>query len=60
MLEGLVFFKTYKVQGHVGIYLGHNRFIGAQASSGVAIESMKAHYWKKRFHGIVRCILPEF
>lgn len=50
---------TYKIEGHVGIYLGHHRFIGAQFSLGVAIENMNNPYWKSHFHGIARRILPK-
>ncbi|WP_252314401.1 NlpC/P60 family protein [Sinobaca sp. H24] len=37
----MVFFDTYKLDGHVGIYIGDGQFIGSQSSTGVAIESMK-------------------
>ena len=36
----IVFFDTYKVDGHVGIYVGNGKFIGAQSSTGVAIADM--------------------
>ncbi|WP_082631246.1 C40 family peptidase [Gracilibacillus massiliensis] len=49
----LVFFNTYKTNGHVGIYLGNNKFIGAQSSTGVAIASMSG-YWSSTFSGHVR------
>ncbi|UOQ85273.1 C40 family peptidase [Gracilibacillus salinarum] len=52
----LVFFNTYKTNGHVGIYLGNNKFIGSQSSTGVAIESMSSGYWKSTFSGYVRRI----
>lgn len=50
----LVFFDTYKKDGHVGIYLGDNKFIGAQSSTGVGIVNMNDKYWKDRFSGNVR------
>lgn len=50
----LVFFNTYKTNGHVGIYLGNNQFIGAQSSTGVAIADMGSGYWKQKFAGHVR------
>lgn len=50
----LVFFNTYKKDGHVGIYLGDNKFIGAQTSTGVGIVDMTSSYWKDRFSGHVR------
>lgn len=50
----LVFFNTYKTNGHVGIYLGNGKFIGAQNSTGVAVADMNSGYWKKYFSGHVR------
>lgn len=53
----LVFFDTYKKDGHVGIYLGNNKFIGSQSSTGVAIAEMGSGYWKDRFNGrVIRVI----
>lgn len=49
----LVFFDTYKKDGHVGIYVGDGKFIGAQSSTGVAFVSMKTGYWKEKFNGRV-------
>lgn len=49
----LVFFNTYKTDGHVGIYLGGGKFIGAQSSTGVAIASMDSGYWAGVFNGRV-------
>lgn len=53
----LVFFDTYKTNGHVGIYLGGGRFIGSQSSTGVAVANMNSGYWKQHFRGVVRRIL---
>lgn len=50
----LVFFNTYKTNGHVGIYLGGGKFIGAQNSTGVAVADMSSGYWKSKFSGHVR------
>lgn len=50
----LVFFNTYKTNGHVGIYLGNGKFIGAQNSTGVAVADMNSGYWEKHFSGHVR------
>ncbi|MFB4169896.1 NlpC/P60 family protein [Virgibacillus sp. JSM 102003] len=50
----LVFFNTYKTNGHVGIYLGNGKFIGSQNSTGLAIASMNNSYWKSHFAGHVR------
>ncbi len=53
----LVFFNTYKTDGHVGIYLGGGRFIGSQSSTGVAIANMSSGYWASVFNGrVVRII----
>lgn len=53
----LVFFDTYKKDGHVGIYLGNGNFIGSQSSTGVAIASMTSGYWKQHFSGHVRRVI---
>lgn len=50
----LVFFNTYKTDGHVVIYIGGGQFIGSQNNTGVAIASMNQSYWKNRFTGHVR------
>ncbi|WP_419883561.1 coiled-coil domain-containing protein [Peribacillus sp. B-H-3] len=49
----LVFFNTYKTDGHVGIYVGNGKFIGAQSSTGVAVADMTSGYWKQKFNGRV-------
>lgn len=53
----LIFWDTYKKDGHVGIYIGNGKFIGAQGSTGVAIESIDSPYWNSVFSGHVRRIL---
>ncbi|WP_019153644.1 coiled-coil domain-containing protein [Robertmurraya massiliosenegalensis] len=50
----LVFFDTYKRDGHVAIYLGGGKFIGSQSSTGVAIANMNTGYYQKTFKGHVR------
>src|SRR5699024_4116567 len=50
----LVFFDTYKKDGHVGIYLGGGQFLGSQSSTGVAIANMSSGYWNQKFSGHVR------
>ncbi|GAA0589075.1 peptidoglycan DL-endopeptidase CwlO [Virgibacillus siamensis] len=52
----LIFFNTYKTNGHVGIYLGNGKFLGAQSSTGVAVASVNNVYWSKHFSGHVRRI----
>ncbi|MFB1051217.1 coiled-coil domain-containing protein [Paraliobacillus sp. JSM ZJ581] len=53
----LVFFNTYKTNGHVGIYVGGNKFIGSQNSTGVAIANMGSGYWANTFNGHVRRVI---
>ncbi|HEX7066159.1 MAG TPA: NlpC/P60 family protein [Bacillales bacterium] len=53
----MVFFNTYKTNGHVGIYIGNGKFIGCQSSSGVSIESLNASYWRNHFTGHVRRVM---
>ncbi|MCT1904408.1 C40 family peptidase [Oceanobacillus sojae] len=51
----LVFFNTNGTNGHVGIYLGNNKFIGSQSSTGVAVADMSpGSYWGGEFSGTVR------
>jgi cell wall-associated NlpC family hydrolase len=49
----MVFFNTYKTDGHVGIYIGGGKFIGSQSSTGVGIASMTSGYWANTFNGRV-------
>lgn len=49
----LVFFDTYKQDGHVGIYMGNGKFIGSQSDSGVSIADMTTGYWLDTFNGRV-------
>ncbi|WP_353854501.1 NlpC/P60 family protein [Bacillus sp. Bos-x628] len=53
----LVFFDTYKVNGHVGIYLGNGTFLNDNSSHGVSIDSMSNPYWKRYFNGVVRRVV---
>lgn len=60
MLPGdLVFFDTYKKDGHVGIYLGAGKFLGSQSSTGVAIADMTNGYWLEKFNGRVNRIISQ-
>lgn len=52
----IVFFDTYKKNGHVGIYIGNGNFRGAQSSTGLAVASMNSSYWSSAFKGHVRRI----
>ncbi|WP_245948511.1 C40 family peptidase [Falsibacillus pallidus] len=53
----LVFFDTYKTNGHVGIYLGNGQFLDDNSSDGVSIDSMNNPYWKATFSGVVRRVV---
>ncbi|MEC3608424.1 NlpC/P60 family protein [Bacillus glycinifermentans] len=53
----LVFFDTYKTNGHVGIYLGNGQFLNDNSSRGVSIDSMNNPYWKAHFSGVVRRVV---
>ncbi|HAO6329653.1 TPA: peptidase [Listeria monocytogenes] len=53
----LLFFDTYKRNGHVGIYLGNGKFLNDNSSHGVSIDSLDNSYWKGVFHGTVRRII---
>lgn len=47
----LVFFQTYAPgPSHVGIYLGHDRFVSA-SSNGVMVSSLNDPYWANRYIG---------
>jgi cell wall-associated NlpC family hydrolase len=52
----LVFFRTtYARVGHVGIYLGHGKFISSTSSSGVKVDSVyDPYYWGSRWVGATR------
>ncbi|MBC8081819.1 MAG: C40 family peptidase [Hymenobacter sp.] len=57
----LVFYNTRKRRySHVGIYLGDGRFIHSPSrGKQVEIVDMADVYWKKRFNGARRLLLPE-
>jgi len=55
----LVFFSTYEPgASHVGIYAGNGMFWNATSSSGVRLSSLKEDYWKRRYYGAKRVLVP--
>ncbi len=56
LVEGdLVFFRTKRPIGHVGIYIGNNEFVHASyKSKSVRIDSLDQPYFQKRFQRAVR------
>jgi cell wall-associated NlpC family hydrolase len=56
LVEGdLVFFRTRRPLGHVGIYIGNNEFVHASSRRKVVrIDSMDTPYFQKRFQHAVR------
>ena len=56
LVEGdLVFFRTRKPVGHVGIYIGNNEFVHASyKSKAVRIDKLDQPYFQKRFLHAVR------
>lgn len=45
----LVFFKTGRIDRHVGIYLEDGRFLHASTSQGVIISGLDESYWKSAY-----------
>ena len=56
LVEGdLLFFNTRRSFGHVGIYIGDNKFIHAASQKrGVRVSSLNESYFNKRFVRAVR------
>jgi len=58
----LVFFNTEGFVSHVGIYIGHGRFIHAASAgpdTGVIVSSFAEAYYRERFVGARRFLSPE-
>lgn len=54
----LIFFDTYTVDGHIGIWLGDNKFLHDGTSTGVTVSELTGYY-KDTFNGKVRRIIVE-
>ena len=55
----LVFFSTYEPgASHVGIYAGNGLFWNATSSQGVRLCSLSDDYWKARYYGAKRVLVP--
>jgi cell wall-associated NlpC family hydrolase len=56
LLEGdLIFFQTKNRIGHVGIYIGENKFVHAASSNkGVRVDSLDSTYYKQHYKRAVR------
>lgn len=52
----LIFFDTYTINGHIGIYLGDNKFLHDGTSTGVTVSELTGYY-KEKFNGRVRRIV---
>lgn len=55
----IIFFDTYAVNGHVGIYLGEGKFLNDQSSHGVWVDDLNNSYWKSVFNGNVRRVVTD-
>ncbi|MFC0477892.1 C40 family peptidase [Robertmurraya beringensis] len=56
----LVFFNTSgSGVSHVGIYLDNNKFIHADSSNGIMINSLGESYYKSRYVGAKRYLEPQ-
>ena len=49
----LVWFDTYKADGHIGIYSGNGKFVGFQSDGGISEVTMTSGYFWQKFNGHV-------
>jgi hypothetical protein len=60
LTEGdLVFFNTRGGVSHVGVYLTNDYFVHASTSNGVTISSLNDNYYRKKYIGGGRHIIPS-
>lgn len=52
----LVFFRTGRSSGHVGMYVGSKWFLHASTSAGVTLNSLDEPYWRGRYWAARRVI----
>ncbi len=53
----IIFFDTYTIDGHVGVYLGDGKFIHDGPTNGVEITDINLPYWQQTFNGKVRRVV---
>lgn len=53
----IIFFDTYTINGHVGVYLGNGQFIHDGSSTGVSIGSLSNPYYQQTFNRKVRRVV---
>jgi cell wall-associated NlpC family hydrolase len=53
----IIFFDTYKVNGHVAIYLGNGQFLADSSSKGVSIDDLNNPYYHRVFKGVIRRVV---
>lgn len=53
----IIFFDTYTINGHVGVYLGNGQFIHDGPSRGVELADLNNPYWTETFNGRVRRVV---
>lgn len=53
----IIFFDTYTIDGHVGVYLGDGKFIHDGPTNGVEITDINLPYWQQTFNRKVRRVV---
>ncbi|HHD7303203.1 TPA: NlpC/P60 family protein [Klebsiella aerogenes] len=46
----LIFFNIKKNVRHVGVYIGHNKFVNSAKSKGVTISDLRNCYWRAHYY----------